>query len=73
MSYVIKSLSMIPCGFIVQAPVQAVGTYCTENEKNIDLFNRLIVMNGQGASRKSYTIDIVLTTLANEQGLDEYW
>ena len=42
-----------------------------ENGDNMDSFIRLIVMNGQGGTGKSYTIDTVLTTLVNEYGLDE--
>ena len=37
----------------------------------MDVFSRLIVMNWQGGSGKSYTIDSILTTFVKGQGLDE--
>ena len=55
---------------IVQSDVQLPGASCTENENNINLFSRLIIMNGQGGAGKSYTIDLILTTLVHEYHLD---
>ena len=62
---------MIVHYIIVQAAVQPFNTSCTKNKNNIDLFSRLIAMNGQGGSGKSYTIDTILTTLVNDHGSDE--
>ena len=42
-----------------------------ENENNINLFGRLITMNGCGGAGKSYTTDTILTTLVHQHGLNE--
>ena len=46
-------------------------TSCTENKNDINLFSGLILTNRQGEGRKSYMIDIMLTTLVNEHNFDE--
>ena len=50
---------MITHGVSVQSSVQPFGTSCMENENNMNLFSRLIIMNEQEEDGKSYTIGII--------------
>ena len=61
---------MIVHNDIIQSAVQYVCTSHTGNKYGINWFSRLLVMNGQKGAGKSYTIDIILTTLVNQYGVD---
>ena len=47
------------------------GTSCTKNENNMDLFSRLITMDEKGSYGKSYMVDTIVAIIIDKQDWDK--